>query len=268
MNKKLLVSTIIACLCIGFISNTSYACPIIDTKNMSKVFKSIFQVHQNQSTANETATKDEQLQEDQTGNAGCSASPGNKQTEIKTTAWDFIAKGKFVTKKTETDDKGVEKEKKTETSVLQTITTSKFLPASNATDISEAKEDLINTMYFKDETAYKNASSAKKEALRTKRKQYANEVASKGYALATALRPKLQEDAKSLISVQTTGCNQTQSHALQNRNLKALIKTTAANIVIQILAMENEAAIQLQNEELVEIPEEKIIKDLKGGDSK
>ena len=126
------------------------------------------------------------------------------------------------------------------------------------TKISEAKKILIEELFFKDKEAYENSSSSEKEALQTKRKRYASEVASKGYALAYALRERLKEDAKSLINAQTSGCNQTQSHALQNRNLKALIKTTAANIAIQIMSMETEAALQLLSEPLVEMTAEDV----------
>ena len=123
-------------------------------------------------------------------------------------------------------------------------------------------------MYFESKEAYDNAPSADREAMQTKRKKYANEAASKGYALANALRPRLKKDAETLIASQTAGCNQVQSHALQNRNLAALIKTTGANIIVQILSMENEAAVQLLNEPLVEITEEQIKKDTKKGETK
>lgn len=269
MYKKILFSTLITCFLVIACSTQVYACPIIDTKNMSKVFKNIFNVHTNQATASETATKEEKLQEVQSGKAGCSAKPGNKDTEIKTTAWEYIANGKITKKTTQKDDKGNEKKSTSETKIIDLISTSAFLNMpNNGTSITEAKKELIKSMFFESKEAYENAPSSEREALQTKRKKYANEVASKGFSLATALRPRLQKDAESLIASQTSGCNQLQSHALQNRNLKALIKTTAANIVVQILSMENEAAVQLLNEPLVEITEEQITKDTKKGEKK
>ena len=269
MYKKILFSTLITCLLVGTYSIQVSACPIIDTKNMSKVFKNIFNVHTNQATASETATKEEQLQEIQSGKANCSAQPGNEKTEIKTTAWEYIATGKITKKSTQKDDNGNEKETTSETKIIDLISTSAFLNMPNGgTSISQAKKELIKSMFFESKDAYDNAPSAEREALQTKRKKYANEVASKGYALATALRPRLKKDAESILASQTSGCNQMQSHALQNRNLKALIKTTAANIVVQILSMENEAAVQLLNEPLVIITEEQIAKDTKKGEKK
>lgn len=274
MYKKILFSTLIACLLVGSYSTSVQACPIIDTKNASKVFKNIFNVHTNQATANETATKEEDLQEVQTGKANCSAKPGNKKTEIKTTAWEYIAKGSFpkkAAKKDEktTDTKGDKETKKSQTKVINTISNSEFLPFTKKdASITDAKKELIKLMFFENKSAYENAPSSEREALQTKRKKYANEVASKGFALATALRPKLKEDAESLLASQTAGCNQVQSHALQNRNLKALIKITAANIIVKILSMENEVAVQLLNEPLVEITEEEIKKSTKKGEAK
>ena len=270
MYKKILFSTLITLLLVGTYSNQANAlCPIIDTQNMSKVFKNIFNVHVNQATASETASKEEELQEIQSGKAGCSANPGMKKTEIQTTAWDYIASGTIKKTVTQKDDEGKEKKTTSETKIIDIISNSQFLNMpSSGTNITEAKEELIKSMFFESKEAYENGSSSEKEALQTKRKKYANEVASKGYALATALRPRVQKDAQSLLAAQTSSCNQLQSHALQNRNLKALIKTTAANIIVQILSMENEAAVQLLNEPLVEISEEQLKKDLKKGEKK
>ncbi|MBQ8251289.1 MAG: hypothetical protein IJY92_05205 [Alphaproteobacteria bacterium] len=276
MYKKILFSTLIVCLLVGSYSTAVQACPIIDTKNASKVFKNIFNVHTNQATANETASKEDKLQEVQTGKANCSAKPGNKKTEIKTTAWEYISKGSIPKKTAEKDTEGKEEgkdkdegKKEEKTKVIDIISNSEFLPFTKKdASITDAKKELIKLMFFENKSAYDNAPSSEREAMQTKRKKYANEAASKGFALATALRSKVKEDAESLLASQTAGCNQVQSHALQNRNLKALIKITAANIIVKILTMENEAAVQLLNEPLVEMTEEDIRKSIKKGEEK
>ena len=142
MYKKILFSTLITFLLIGtFPTKVNALCPIIDTKNMSKVFKNIFNVHSNQATANETASKEDKLKEIQTGKANCSAKPGNKKTEITTTAWEYIAKGTISTKKTEKDSTGKEKEKTSKTKVLDIISTSEFLKYNGkGASITDAKK--------------------------------------------------------------------------------------------------------------------------------
>ncbi len=260
MRKKILLSLVISITIVStfFSQASAFMCPITDTKNMSKVFQNVTNVFTNGTTATNTAIKDEELNKIKNGNPTCSSNPTNKQTEIKTTAWEYISKGAITTTFVQ-EIEGVETKKSSSEKIIDLISRSDFLKTpQELTKISEAKKILIEELFFKDKEAYENSSSSEKEALQTKRKRYASEVASKGYALAYALRERLKEDAKSLINAQTSGCNQTQSHALQNRNLKALIKTTAANIAIQIMSMETEAALQLLSEPLVEMTAEDV----------
>ncbi len=260
MRKNILLSLIVgvAIVNLPFTKAFGFACPITDSKNMSKVFQNVTNVFTNGTTATNTAIKDQELNNIKNGNPTCSSNPANQKTEIKTTSWEYISKGKITTTVVQ-EIEGIETKKSSDENIIDLISRSDYLKIpQELKKISEAKKILIDELFFKDKNALENASASDKEEIRTKRKRYASEVASKGYALAYALRPKLKEDAESLVNTQTSGCNQTQSHALQNRNLKALIKTTAANIAIQIMSMETEAALQLLNEPLVEMTAEDV----------
>lgn len=260
MRKKFLLSLItsVTLVCLTPDSVFAFGCPIIDLKNMTKVFQNVFNLQDNVTIASASSSKEEQLNEIKNGNPGCSSNPSNTQTEIKTTAWDYINKGKIRTTIVQEKD-GEETKTSYDERVIDLISKSNYLSAPKGmVKISDAKKELIKAMFFESKEAHDNASANDKEELRTKRKRYASEVASRGYALANALRPRLKKDSESLLNAQTSGCNQTQSHALQNRNLKALIKTTAANIAVQIITMETEAALQLINEPLLEMSPEDV----------
>ena len=70
------------------------------------------------------------------------------------------------------------------------------------------------------------------------------------------LREKIGTDLKSTEKVATSGCNQLQGMLLENRNLAALLKETASDLVVQILTLESLAARNLQKEspQLLTVP--------------
>lgn len=195
---------------------------------------------------------EKEIKESKQGNAACKSSPENtKENIIKTETFKYLSE-EVLDEEDEADD---------------------FLPRTR--DFNEAKLAVKEKFYHESDTQLTERGQALKDAtgfdastggLKTTaelfevlrdREQYANAVMSKNLSISMDLREKINTDLKSTEKVATSGCNQLQGMLLENRNLAALLKETAADIVVQILTLESLAARNLQKDspQLLAVPQ-------------
>ena len=270
---------------LSFVSREAYACPITDTLNMPHIFANITNLLGMNGNIDESNKKEQDLREARTGNAGCGHGPTNKSTEIKSTAYDYLEKNfkkikdikicptaeksllgnlnlpSILGSKSSCAEKDRVEFLKPQTNfeaAKREIQTKLFMEKPTKGD----KKELIKGLPVETKDAMTSNYVDEVKTLRNKRAKYAEAVASTTYSIANEVRKKHKADMETLAKAQTQGCNQTQSHAMQNRNLKALIKAQAASIIIQIMAMEQEVAEKFITEPAYIITDEELEKAL------
>lgn len=275
--KLLLLPALIFSLGLTSVSKTAFACPITDTMNMPHIFANVANLLGINTASNETNAKEEELRQVRTGNAGCSDGPTNKSTEIKSTAYDYLISAPVMNKiinikicpspKSGLDIPLLSSFKECTDADRKTFLTPQpsFEAAINEIKTKLFMEKLkpISTKNFLGNVdlpagQVKASSLDAVKELRNRRAKYAEAVASTTKAIATQVRQKHKADMETLANAQAKGCNQTQSHAMQNRNMKALLKAQAASIMVQVMAMEQEVAIKFINEPIHIITEDEL----------
>lgn len=91
-------------------------------------------------------------------------------------------------------------------------------------------------------------STTKATQIKKDRDAYLKEVSTRVMAVMPTAQKKLKEDKESVAKTKTRGCNALHSYMYQNRNLLALIKSTAARITVQVMKMETDTVDVLMNE--------------------
>ncbi len=209
-----------------YLSQAQAQCPTTNPQDEPVTAGDTMNTSSDSATTQQLKTEDEKQKEAIKGNANCEASP-QKTPEIETTAYDYI------------------KEK-----VLASTKTDPILkPQNNFADaIKEIKTTFFTSNKKSEGIIGGSVTSSEINAALQKRMDYVHQVSSEALTIAKDLRGRIEKDAKSIANAQTKGCNIQQGYALQNRNLRALIKGTTADIVIQVLIMESTAAHNLLKE--------------------
>ena len=215
--KKYLFSSFLFSGILFHITFTQAAiCPVVDGKNIPMLAGSNAATQLTASLSNEVVTQEETANETRSGNANCSNAPSNKDTEVSTKTYDHLKKNIIEMFKSEY----ISPQKKFDEAV-KTLQEKFFISEK---DKETATDKLKNRMAF------------------------AAEVAAESYALSQQLRPLYIEDLTSLYEATGKGCNQTQSNAMMNRNIKAQTKMLASQIIIQIVQMEADVVQQFIKE--------------------
>lgn len=196
---------------------------------------------------------EDDIKEAKQGNADCKNSPENtKDQVIKTETFKYLY-DKVLDAPEDDADYYLARTKNYEEARI--AVKEKFFYETD-TQLTERGESLKEVTGF-DATATGGLKTTAElfEILRT-REKYANAVAAKNLAISMDLREKIGTDLKSTEKVATSGCNQLQGMVLENRNLAALLKETASDLVVQILTLESLAARNLQKEspQLLTVP--------------
>lgn len=181
-------------------------CPVTDIKNIPLLAGSNIATQLTTSLGAEVVTQEEIANNTRSGNASCSNAPSNKKTEITTKTYDYL-----------------------EANIMKLFESTYISPQEKY----ETALDMLKKNFFLQE--------GDKESALTKlqnRVNFASEVAAEAYSLAQQLRPLFIEDMQSMQVASGKGCNQTQSNAMLNRNIKAQIKMVASQIILQIVQME------------------------------
>lgn len=228
MNYKNIIKIALILFTISFATTSIAQCPTSNNKNKTDIAKS---------TAETAATNQQEVLNNQekekqrtakTGNASCSNKPSSSK-EIKTGAYNYLKKN-ILEKKLSSQHINYQG-----SSIDQG--TIKFKQAVN----------IIKDNFFekgkKEESTPQTINEIKKRRI-----AYVDEVSKVAVKTSAELKDIVQEDNKSINEANTTGCNQGQAPILQNRNLAALVKATAADIIIQVLTMEAEAATAMISE--------------------
>ena len=191
-------------------------CPVVDGKNIPMLAGSNAATQMTASISNEVVAQEETANETRSGNANCSNAPSNKDTEVSTKTYDHLKKN-----------------------IMEMFKSEYISPQEK---FSEAVK-ILQEKFFISEKDKESATDKLKN-----RMAFAAEVAAEAYALSQQLRPLYIEDLKSLYAATGKGCNQTQSNAMMNRNIKAQTKMLASQIIIQIVQMEADVVQQFIKE--------------------
>lgn len=196
---------------------------------------------------------EDKIKEAKQGNADCKNSPENtKDQVIKTETFEYLY-DKVLDSPDDDADYYLPRTKSYEEARLAVKDKFFYESDTQLTERGEALKEVTGV----DATATGGLKTTAElfEILRT-REKYANAVAAKNLAISMDLREKIGTDLKSTEKVATSGCNQLQGMVLENRNLAALLKETASDLVVQILTLESLAARNLQKEspQLLTVP--------------
>lgn len=191
------------------------------------------------------------------GNADCSLNPANtKQNRaITTQVYEHIYKDVLDYGTDEADD--IIKPDKSYAVNRQMVKETFFAAVKEDTDLTDLGEQVNEfTKLAGVDMSQSGISSDEVRRVREKREEYASIVAAKNLKISLDLRPKIIEDIKSVLNAETKGCNQLHGLLMENRNTTALIKSTTADIVIQILTLESLGAKMLMKEDvgLIKVP--------------
>lgn len=221
-------------------------CPTTNPSDLPNITKQAVESASEVKTLQNLTVEDDKQKTAVNGNANCKNSPENTQG-IKTTAYDYLKEKVLNNSKS-----GVVKPQKNYNSAIKEIKETFFVEGEGESGMSVS--GIVGGLAG----GITGISTSKSSDALEKRLKYVNEVASSSLAHSVALRKKVQEDIQSVSKAQTSGCNQLQGYLLQNRNLQALIKATAADIVVQVLIMEAHASQNLLKEPatLIEYKEE------------
>lgn len=234
--------------CLSSIS-VSAQCPTNNPSDLPNITKQAVESASKTKIIQNTQVEEEKQKKAVNGNANCSASPNNTKgkNEIKTTAYDYL-KEKIL----KGEQLDIIKPQKDYESAVKEVKKIFF------TEKEEKASSLTSGIVGMGITAVTGMSTENMNDVLQKRMDYVTEISASSLEHAIALREKVKEDIQSVAKVQTKGCNQLQGYQLQNRNLQALIKATAADIIVQILIMESTASQNLLKEppNLIELSDE------------
>lgn len=200
-----------------------------------------------------------QSQKAEHGNAACSKNPENsknKKAFITTEAYEYIYKNVL----DEGDDEA-DVILKPNASYLQNRLNVKkkfFAEAqtdSGLTSLGEKVNGVSKNVVGLD-MSQKGLKTSDVRKVMELRQEYASEVAAKNLKISLDLREKVIKDIESTMNAETAGCNQLQGLLMENRNLGALVKETATDVVVQILTLESLGSKMLLKEEagLISVP--------------
>ncbi len=231
--------------------------PISDTDRDAESTAGQVQSHSEGILAEAQRQQQENSQTAEHGNAGCSVNPTNTKNNraIKTEVYKHIYNNVLDYGTDEADDI-------IEPNVSYTVNRKKvketFFAAvkddSGLTDFGEQVNAVTQLAGI--DMSQSGISSDEVRRVREIREEYASIVAAKNLEISLKLRPKIIEDIKSVFNAETKGCNQLHGMLMENRNMGALIKSTTADIVIQILTLESLGAKMLMKEDvgLIKVP--------------
>ena len=213
---KLFSLPAIACLLCS--STIVLACPTDNTLNKPDIIDKVKQTFQSGITSSKTFDQERRQQKAKTGNAGCNKGPRTNK-KINSKAWENI-KSKLPTIK--------------ETPVLENKSS------------AEEYDTAIREIFFITPEKKQTASHEDIAKLHEKRREFALKTANKGYYISYNLRKSITDEAKTIKDAgNSTGCNESQLPVMHNMNIQALVKTTVADIIMQIMLMEVEGATEL-----------------------
>lgn len=251
------ISVLVFLVC--FMSVPAGAFPIMDAKSDANAIKQ--QAQSLAGKANEAVIQKgkEQSQKAEHGNAACDKNPEkskNKKAFITTEAYEYIYDNVL----DEGDDEA-DVILKPNASYLQNRMNVKkkfFAEAktdSGLTDIGE-KVNVFTKNIASLDMSQKGLKTSDVRKVMELRQEYASEVAAKNLKISLDLREKVIKDIESTMKAETSGCNQLQGLLMENRNLAALVKETATDVVVQILTLESLGSKMLLKEEagLISVP--------------
>lgn len=233
--------------------------PVIDGERdakatLQKVQSSVDQVQQN--IIQEQEKKSERAEH---GNASCGADPKNtkQNNALKTEAFKYLYDKVLDSGFEDAADEIImpaESYAENREKVKETFF-AKPNEDSGLTELGEKINSYTKAAGFN--MSQKGLSTSEMVKIRELREEYASQVAAKNLKISLELREKVLEDMKSAQNVETAGCNQLQGIMLENRNMVALIKETASDIMVQILTLESMGAKMLLKEDagLISVPE-------------
>lgn len=247
-HKKQIILLVLLCGLVCLTTTLNAQCPTNNPSDLPNIIKQSVEAASTVKTTQNTFTEDEKQRTAVNGNANCSASPNNTQgeNEIKTTVYDYLKENVFKESKS-----NIIKQQENYEAAIQEIKKTFFIQGGKKSTPSNGTADNIST-------TVNGASSKAIDSVLQKRTEYVNDVSANSLKYSIDLREKVKEDIQSVANAQTKGCNQLQGYLLQNRNLQALIKATASDIIIQILTMEATASQNLLKEppNLIELKDE------------
>ena len=197
---------------------------------------------------------EDEIKEAKQGNGGCKASPENtKDNVIKTETFKYLMDKVLNSDGDEADDILP----RTKDFAQARLRVKETFFVENDTQLTERGQTLKDITGFDATNTGKLRTTYETFDILRTREKYANAVASKNLAISMDLRDKVSTDLKSTEKVATSACNQLQGMLLENRNMVALLKETASDLVVQILTLESLAARNLQKEspQLLAVPE-------------
>ena len=213
---KLFSLTAIACLLCN--STIVLACPTDNAGDKANIIDKVKQSFQSGVTSMQTWLQEQRRQQATTGNANCSIGP-KTSNKIDSKAWENI-KSKLSTIK--------------ETAVLENKSS------------AQAYDEAIRETFFITTEDKKDASLENISKIHEKRREFALKTANKGYYISYNLRKAITDESKTVKNAaNSTGCNEAQLPVMHNMNMQALVKTTVADIIMQIMLMEAEGATDL-----------------------
>ncbi len=217
MKKNFKIHLFSSFLAAGLLCHTAFGqCPVTDSNNIQNLSVSSIATQTTASISNEVVTQEETANETRSGNANCSNSPSNEKTELSTKTYDYL-----------------------KDNIVNMFESVYISP-------QEEFDDAVNMLKEKFFISKDDKESAKIKL--QNRMAFAAEIAAESYALSQQLRPLYIEDLQSLHGASAKGCNQTQSNAMMNRNIKAQMKMLASQIIIQIVQMESDVVQQFIKE--------------------
>ena len=213
---KLFSLTAIACLLCN--STIVLACPTDNVGDKANIIDKVKQSYQSGVTSMQTWLQEQRQQQATTGNADCSKGP-KTSNKIDSKAWENIK------------------------SKLSTI---KETPILGKKDSAKEYDEAIRETFFITTEKKKDASLEDISNLHEKRREFALKTANKAYFTSYNLRKSITDESKTVENAaNSTGCNEAQLPVMHNMNIQALVKTTVADIIMQIMLMEVEGATDL-----------------------
>lgn len=233
--------------------------PVIDSARDSKGMLQQAESLTDKVQQNIIQVQEEKSETAEHGNADCRASLKNTKNEsaIKTEVFKYLYEN-VLNSGFEDDADEIIKPEETYAANRTKVKETFFAQPNEESELTGLGEK-VNT-YMKSagvNMSEKGLSTSEMNRVRELREEYASQVAAKNLKISLDLREKMMEDMKSNLSVETAGCNQLQGLMLENRNMVALIKETASDIMVQILTLESMGAKMLLKEDagLISVPE-------------
>ena len=249
MYKKLLLTSFILTFLVYPMTQAQAGCPAttMSFERMAEEAWKATKEYANKVWDSLTEQQETRVKDAKQGNTDCSKNPKNTdKLKITTEVYDYIAKNVL-------DDLGDDD-------------ATEFLTPTNS--YAEARQQIKDKFFYKMDTELTERgqlvetitnssvvsgltnldSTVKLLEILNERQDYASAVAAKNLKIGTELRKNINKDIESIEKITTSGCNQLQGMVVENRNLSALVKSTAADLTIQILMLESLGARNLQKE--------------------